>query len=135
MRFKSIFTKKNDINNVDQDTGQMVLCEDSGELYFDTPTNGRVLVGSSGLSKTYSITLPQDSWTYNGTDYVQLPDYSTEIFRGKMYDDDINVVVTPSQLNTENININARVSEDGTRLEFVADILPTTDIIMNIMTV
>ena len=135
MRLKGIFTKKTDIEAVSKTTGQMVFCEDSGELFFDTPSNDRVPVGVSGVSKTYSILLKKESWTNNGIDYVQLPDYSAEIFKGKLYDENINIVVSPSDNNTEFINIFARPNSDGTRLEFVSDILPTTDIIMNIMSV
>ncbi len=135
MRFKSIFTRKEHIDQVNKTDGQMIFCEDSGELYFDTPDNDRVQVGFKGHTRTFNILLNKDNWTNNGIEYVQMPDYSTEIFRGKLYDDSVNVVITPSQNNTEIINIIARPNGDNTRLEFVSDILPTTDIIMNVMTV
>lgn len=134
MRFRSIFTKKDEVDKINNTQGQMIFCEDSGDLFFDTPNNERVPV-NSGQSKTYNILLKKESWTNNGIDYVQLPDYSTDIFKGKLYDDNINIVISLSDNNTEIINIQARANNDKTRLEFVSDILPTTDIIMNVITV
>lgn len=135
MRRIGIFTNRDQLEQVNKDTGQVIFCEDSAEMFIDTPNHDRVPVGLNGHTKTYNITLKKENWNTNdNNEIVQLPEYSEEIFRGKYYDEKINILITPSLENTESMTIIARVNNDGTRLEFVSDILPTTDIVMTAMT-
>lgn len=135
MRNKSLFTNRDLLDQIAKNTGQVIFCEDSAEMFIDTPNHDRVPVGLNGHTKTYLITLKKEDWVTNeNSEIVQSPEYPEDIFRGKYYDEKINILITPSLENTESMTIIARVNSDGTRMEFVSDILPTTDIVMSAMT-
>ena len=84
-------------------------------------------------SKHYTITLSAAQWALQGKEFIQSPLYSEEIFYGTMYDPDVNLIVSPSADYFGKYVVIARPNADETALEFVTDILPTEDIIMDII--
>lgn len=128
-RFRSLLTKKHQLSSESVVPGRLIVTKDTKQVFMDTD-NGRIGLSQS---RSYSINLYATDWVQVSGGFVQTPSYSTEIFGGVLYDDNVNVLVAMDPAFSKDYSVIARENSNKSAIEFYSDKSPTVDITMNLV--